>query len=262
MSSFRALVDSLRRDALAASSRIFEAGRARRPALGSYPDVASVLAAFADDRAESYPERDALTQALLTEHRESGQKLWATMLVAAYYPMLSRLRHRLVCDAVPKAELNQVVLTAFLTAAAELPPREQADRVAMRLRQRTERQVFAFLRKEREQQRPDPLLEELAMHREDMIRAKDSESLDDRRFDLARLLERAAELGIPKDRLELVAATVLRRELLRNYVERIGPDDELERERMYQRLKRQRTRVLQQLENMFSESPIPLASGF
>ena len=56
--------------------------------------------------------------------------------------------------------------------------------------------------------------------------------------------------------------TVLRRELLRSYVERVAPDDDLERERMYQRLKRQRTRVLRRLRSLLGQSPMLLASGF
>jgi hypothetical protein len=56
---------------------------------------------------------------------------------------------------------------------------------------------------------------------------------------------------------------VLRRELLRSYVDRVGPDDDLERERMYQRLKRQRTRLLWRLQTMLTEvPPALLASGF
>jgi hypothetical protein len=88
------------------------------------------------------------------------------------------------------------------------------------------------------------------------------ETTDEELFDLALLLERAADEGIPQSSLEVVAATVLRRELLRSYVDRVAPDDELERERMYQRLKRQRTRVLRRLRTMLGQSPLLLASGF
>ena len=152
-SALRTVIERLRRDALAAPRRVFDESRARHAALAGHADVASVLAALADDREHTYPERDALTRALLSEHRTSGEALWASVLIVAYYPMLSRLRHRLVSDAVPRDELDQVVVTAFLATLGELPVDEHADRIAMRLRQRTERQVFAFLRKEREQQR-------------------------------------------------------------------------------------------------------------
>jgi len=75
-------------------------------------------------------------------------------------------------------------------------------------------------------------------------------------------LKRAAEEGIAQSSLEVVAATVLGREQLRSYVDRIGPSNALERERMYQRLKRQRTRVLRRLRRLLGQSPMRLASGF
>lgn len=261
-SALRTVIERLRRDALAAPRRVFDESRTRNAALAGHADVASVLAALADDREHTYPERDALTRALLSEHRATGEALWASVLLVAYYPMLSRLRHRLVSDAVPRDELDQVVVTAFLAALGELPIHEQADRVAMRLRQRTERQVFAFLRKEREQQHPSADPDDLAMFGTESINARRLETTDEELFDLALLLERAAEEGIPQSSLEVVAATVLRRELLRSYVDRVAPDDDLERERMYQRLKRQRTRVLRRLRTMLGQSPLLLASGF
>ncbi|GAB4214804.1 MAG: hypothetical protein OHK0013_39780 [Sandaracinaceae bacterium] len=261
-SALRTVVERLRREALAAPRRSFDAGRARQPALAPHEDVASVLTALADDREHTYPERDALTRALLAEHRESGDTLWASMLLVAYYPMLSRLRHRLVPGSVPRDELDQVVFTAFLAALGELPVDEHADRIAMRLRQRTERQVFAFLRKEREHQHPSADPDELAVFGTESIEARRLPTTDEELFDLALLLERAAEQGIPRASLEVVAATVLRRELLRSYVDRVAPDDDLERERMYQRLKRQRTRVLRRLRALLGPSPVRLASGF
>lgn len=260
--TLRSVIEQLRRHALAAPGRVFDDGRARQPTLAVHADVVSVLAALSDDREHTYPERDALTRALLAEHQASNESLWATVLLVAYYPMLSRLRHRLVSDAVPRNELDQVVVTAFLAALGELPVHEHADRVAMRLRQRTERQVFAFLRKEREQQHPSTDVDELAMFGTESINARRLETTDEALFDLALLLERAAEEGIPQSGLEVVAATVLRRELLRSYVDRVAPGDDLERERMYQRLKRQRTRVLRRLRTLLVQSPTLLASGF
>jgi hypothetical protein len=69
------------------------------------------------------------------------------MVLVAYYPMLSRLRRRLV-SGLPYEELDQIVVTAFLAAIRALSEREHRDRLTMRLRQRTEDQVFGLLRKE------------------------------------------------------------------------------------------------------------------
>ncbi|MBK6845585.1 MAG: hypothetical protein IPG88_25475 [Gemmatimonadetes bacterium] len=80
---------------------------------------------------------------------------------------------------MPRDELDQVVVTAFLAALGELPVDEHADRIAMRLRQRTERQVFSFLRKEREQQHPSADPDELAMFGTESINARRLETTDE-----------------------------------------------------------------------------------
>lgn len=260
--ALRTVIERLRREVLAAPRRSFDIGRARHPALAPHEGVASVLAALADDREHTYPDRDALTRTLLAEHRESGDALWASMLLVAYYPMLSRLRHRLVCDTVPRDELDQVVVTAFLGAISELSLLDHADRIALRLRQRTERQVFAFLRKEREQQHPSATSDELATLGAEITETGRTATTDEALLDVTLLLERAAHEGLSKAGIEVIEATVLRRERLRSYVERVAPDDDVERERMYQRLKRQRTRALRRVRALLARTPTQLASGF
>lgn len=259
--TLRTLIERLRQEVLTSPQRTFEDARTRRPVLAPHSDVASVLRALADDRESTYPARDALTRALLTESCESGKTLWASMLLVAYYPMLSRLRRRLFSDSVPRDELDQTVVTAFLAALKEMSVHEYEDRVAMRLRQRTERHVFAVLRKEREQQHSSADDEELVRHGEEAAQPRRHERTEEEMFELSRLLERAAAEGFPASGLEVVAATVLGRVQLREYVERLAPGDEVERERMYQRLKRQRSRVLRRL-RLLGESPARLASGF
>lgn len=255
MSSFRAIVHQLRENALAAPSRYFEEARSRQAALEAFDNIAAVFKAFADDRAESYPEREALTRALLLESRASDDALWVSILLVAYYPMLSRLRHRLVSNHLARDELDQLVLAAFVEVLRDVPLDEDTDRLAMRLRQGTQRLVFAALRKEHEEQH-FPLMPDEAVS----LRAEDPfSSTHERgqsRLDLAMLLKIALEAGIPQNNLELISATMLRRELLRSYVERIGPADHRERERLYQRLKRQRTRTLMRLRLLLADSPL------
>ncbi len=257
-SELRVVIERLRHAVRTSARRTFDEARSRRPALAEHADMASVLDALASEEEHSYPEREALMQALAAEHRETGRSLWSSALLVAFYPMLSRLRHRLVSDAVPSDELDQVVLTAFLAALSGLTPHEMSDRIAMRLRQRTQRQVFAVLRREREQTHRESEVDEVFTP--DMEESAHGRT-EDELYDLALLLERAADEGIPRSSLEVVAATVLKRELLRSYVERIAPNDELERERMYQRLKRQRSRVMRKLRDL-AKSPAPLPSGF
>ncbi|WP_342379466.1 hypothetical protein NVS55_08340 [Myxococcus stipitatus] len=261
-SALRTVIERLRREALVAPRRVFEAGRMRQAALEAHPDVASVLLALDDDAESTYPAREAITRALIGEHRASSAALWASMLLVAFSPMLVRLRNRLVSDTVPGDELDQLVVTSFLAALTELPLSERTDRVAMRLRQRTERQVFAFLRKERDHRHPSLDVEAVAEADPEALAPRRA-STDEKLYDLVLLLQRAVEEGISPSGLDVVEATVLRRELLRSYVERLGPDDDLERERMYQRLKRQRSRALRRLKTLFgASSPLLLASGF
>jgi hypothetical protein len=240
--TLRALIEKLRRDVVVAPPYVFQAGRERQNALGAYTDPASVLAALAVEDDASYPERERLLQALVLEHQAKSHALWASMLIVAFYPMLSRLRGRILSDALTSDELDQVVITSFLTALSRLTTRQVADRVPLRLRQRTTRQVFKFLRREREHQ-----LEPLET--EDLVDVPE-EPTGGLWDDVATLLQRAHEMGISASSLDVLRETVLRREHLRAYVERIGPEEGQERERMYQRLKRQRSRAMQRLRSM------------
>jgi hypothetical protein len=262
-SALRNDIERLRRDVLSATHRhAFEAGGTRESALASHPDVASLLAMLDDEAEGTYPERERLTKAIIAEHRESGAALWASILLGAFKPMLVRLRNRLVSDTVPCDELDQLVVTAFLGALAELPITESTDRVAMRLRQRTERQVFAFLRKEREHRHPGIDVEELEHLDPDALAPRRART-DEELYDLALLIQRAVQEGISTSGLDVVEATVLRREVLRAYVERLEPVDEVARERLYQRLKRQRSRAMRRLKALLTNaSPMLLAGGF
>ena len=257
MSDVKKLTERLRGEVRSArSSAIFRAAVERQPSFSAFEDVAALLAALADTRDSTYPERDALTRALLAEHASSKASLWSSILVIAYYPMLSRLRHRIIGDAISPDDLDQLVLIAFMTAVNELSACPPPDRTAMRLRQRTERQVFAAIRRERAEQH-------LPLDLDDLVPSPDAEQLglqdnvaehDRVAFAAAELVERAART-VSAGGLNLVVATLLQREPLRAYVSRCFPIEDARRERAYQRLKRQRTRALQRLRAMASESP-------
>ena len=258
-SALRNDVERLRRDAVSSRHRhAFELGRARHPELATHVDAASVLAMLDDDAEGTYAAREALTTAIVLEHRRSRAAVWASLLLGAFKPMLVRLRGRLVSDTVPGDELDQLVVTAFLAALTDVP---LSDRLAMRLRQRTERQVFAFLRKEREQRHPAIDVEGLEGLDPDAV-APQRVRTDEELYDLALLIQRAVQEGVSTSGLDVVEATVLRRELLRAYVERLEPDDDVARERLYQRLKRQRSRAMRRLKTLLAASPLLLASGF
>ena len=254
-SALRTTIERLRRDVLSSPRRAFADARARQPALVGHEGVASVLEALADDKEHTYPDREALTRALVAEHLGTGDSLWGSVLLVAYFPMLSRLRNRLVPGNLQGDELDQVVVTAFLAALSELQAHERTDRIAMRLRQRTERQVFAHLRKERGESAAVVDDEELAMACLEARAEQRADSSEDELFDLSLLLDRASKEGVSPGALEVVSATVLKSEPLREYTERVGPRGAAEHERTYQRLKRQRSRTLQRLRALLDASP-------
>jgi hypothetical protein len=255
MSTLKLLIERLRRQVLTTPGSVFERGREELPVLAAYEDVEAVLLALSDEREATYPARDALSRALLTMHRHDKAHLWSSVLAVAYFPMLSRLRHRIVGDAVPREELDQLVFTAFWSTLAELPVHGRgSDRLPMRLRQRTQRLVFQTLRREREHQHPslDDDSQQL-QEKETAASVRDARAASEARIDLAILLEKAAADGVPRASLEVLAATVLQHELLRSYVSRTEPGDGVEQERLYQRLKRQRSRVLGRLRGLAVE---------
>lgn len=265
MSSLRGMVDQLRREALSSQHLVaFAAARAQQPALACHQDMASVLEALADEREDTYPQREALAQALLAEHRAGAGPLWTQALVAAFYPMLSRLRHRLVASSLSREDLDQLVLTAFLSALEQVPLNDRKARTALRLRQRTERLVFRTLRRERAEQQLAAAADELAADAAELglLEPSVEEPPEEERETLPVLLAQLPDGALSARGREVLVATVLRRERLRDYVHRTVAGDEQTRERAYQRLKRQRTRALQRLRTLFSASPLAQASGF
>jgi hypothetical protein len=216
--------------------------------------MAAVLAVMGNEAEAMYPVREALTAAMLAEHQGTGDSLWSSALLLAYYPMLNRLRGRLVSARTLRVDLDQVVVTAFLSAVKEVPL--HLNRLPMRLRQRTERAVFSFLRKEWAEHKPAAGGAELAEFGSESIMQRRLPPMDEFMLDLSLLLERALRQGFALDELELIERTVLRGELLRTYVERVVPDDEEERRRTYQRLKRRRSRTIKRLRELLNVSPL------
>ncbi|WP_041791842.1 hypothetical protein [Stigmatella aurantiaca] len=231
---------------------VFAAARTRRPAFARHATLESVLAAMADAREETYPEREALTRALVAEMQASSSPAWTAGLAAAYAPMLRRLRRRLLGSAVPREDLDQLVLATFLSVARAFPLSRWGDWTAVRLRQQTAREVFRHLRKERAEQHETYTQAQLAEWLPDTRHATPVES--PRRPSVRRsfvkrdaVLVHLARGTLPHSDVEVLMATVVRREKLRAYASRLVEGDADETERTYQRLKRQRTRLMQRL---------------
>ena len=250
---FGHLLSLLRVEALSPRHQsVYVAARTRWPALARHATLESVLVALADAREETYPEREVLTRALVAEMQASSSPAWTATLVSAYAPMLRRLRRRLLGNAVPREDLDQLVLATFLSVARAFPLSRWSDWTAARLRQQTAREVFRVLRKERAEQHDTYSQEQLAEWLPDARRTTPAES--PRRPSLRHsfmrrdaVLVHLAKASLPRSDVEVLMATVVRREKLRVYASRLVEGDTAEVERVYQRLKRQRTRLMQRL---------------
>jgi hypothetical protein len=142
----RGIIRSLRAELVSPRyARDFEAARRRHNALAGYHTITSVLRVLHDENPSAYPERDALTRALLFEQQHAPSPFWSSALLTAYYPMLSRLRFRIIGDTVLKADLDQAVITSFLNAVSSVSLTDGTDRIAMRLKSQTQTLFLRFV---------------------------------------------------------------------------------------------------------------------
>lgn len=263
----RALKTELRAEA---SMKLFDESKQRYPALAEHETPLSVLAVLGDESERRWAEREALTRALITEEQQRPHPLWAALLLAAYYPMLSRLRHRIYGDDLDPEDFDQLVVSTFLEVVRAFPLGERRDRTCMHLRQMTQRRVFRHLREEHAARvliAPDdisdmpPFAPEAwpGVPRPKRRRKARTEPVDDREA-VELLTSRAACLG--QDQLDLVITTIVRGERLRVYVNRTYSDrDPDERDRIYQRLKRQRSRTLARLRGLLADLRCPRSAA-
>ena len=252
---FRRLVDSVRADALRTPQRVFEGGRTRHPTLIGYADAADVLETLKDDRKHTYPQREALSQALLAEYRKTGEHLWANLLIVGFYPALSHLRHRLICDSVDDTELDQLVIVSFFEALRSLKDHECRDRVAMRLTQYAKRRVFAELKAEREQAHAHRDIDATHLVEVETKRQQRRNVIQSMEFQLGEVLRLARKRGMSRDAADVFVTSLFERQL-RDMADEEGAGDSDKAERAYQRLKRQRSRALRKVIELV-DSPSP-----
>lgn len=260
---FRELFDGLRRqlDAAPASS-VLAAARERQPMLRDASSVEELLARMADEHVHEWIEREALTRAFIAEHqRDAGNGFWSALLLLAYFPMLSHLRFRLRSETLDSQDLDSVVITSFLEVVTGLDLEVVQDRTAMQLRQRTQRKVFHVLGRTSAEHRHIALATDFST---DLVVQAPSEPLHlsevvDSEQTVAQLLDVAGQ-QLPPEQLEILVATVLQKERLRTYAGRYTAKGETA-ERVYQRLKRRRTRAMDRLRSLISRSRQVAGSG-
>jgi hypothetical protein len=132
-----------------AAVECFRSARLRQVALIDHPDPASLHQALAGAEPEIRSERLALVRALIGEYQQTGNSLWAGLLLVAFVPMLTRLRGKFRDPGFSAQDLDQIVVTAFLEVAVRIVP---ADRwLLMNLHRRTAAAVLQVVQREREQ---------------------------------------------------------------------------------------------------------------
>lgn len=247
-------------------ARSFVAAREREAVLGAFEDVASVLTVLSDESERRYAEREALTRALVREHQRAPSAFWGSVLLVAYAPMLLRLRGRICGDAFSGDDLDQMVLAAFLEVVASFALDRKPTRIAMFLRQDTQRAIFRRLRTEQSLQKRLAQLAERALHDDDFelfaTEPASDELDDDERKELTALLEGLGAGVVAHGKLEPLIATRLHGETLRAYVQRLHPElGAHELEAAYQRIKRERLRTAAKLRPALDDAAARAPSG-
>jgi hypothetical protein len=251
---------------------VFLKARAHSFELVRHKTVGSALAVLEDTTPERYAEREELTRALISELQRAPHPLWNTLLQLAYFPMLFRLRCRILGETVTGHEVDQVVVTSFLDVLHSLPIESGRDRLCMHLRQNTQRLVFGRLQKE--QRVHDSFFlrnhEDIAWLAENHYEPEGDETPDqdwrclwpvtsptasaplesDERAELVAFIQQFRHI-LSDDELELVIATIAHGEKLTVYARCLSrgksPADE---KRVYQRIKRRHSRARAKLRDV------------
>ena len=259
---------------------LFKEAKRRHPELEGHETPMSVLALLSAMSSERWEKKDALIRAVLAEQQERPHQFWNALLVVAFYPMLSRLRNRIIGEILTYDDLDQIVLSSFLEVVRAFPLDQRTDRTCMYLRQMTQRRVFRRLKREQREHEAVCAVKaaKLEQLEEELVDIADPETLAQRRHlrwpetrppkdedrgareqerMIAFLVERVGG-EIDDDRLDLVIATQVRGEMLSRHVARLYPDlSPEERRRVYQRIKRRHSRALAKLRELLADATCP-----
>jgi hypothetical protein len=260
--------------------QLFQKAKSHHAALAKHETAMSMLTLLASNARRHWEEKDQLVAVLLKESQHSVHPYWKALLTVAFYPMLSHLRGRITGNALPRDDLDQLVLTSFLEVIAIFPLDSKRDRICMYLRQMTQRRVFQKLHFEQTSQ--------------DVVRAADCKELERREVELANDIGKRAIDGeqhlrwpdttsqkswppsekeqsqlitflltnvsndIEGDRLALVIATNIQGQKLSELVRRSYPDlSSGDSKKTYQRIKRRHSRTLVKLRELLIDVYCP-----
>lgn len=248
MNRFKRIRTAIARDLRSSkTASLFEVARQSNPVLEPYPSIAAVLTAMDDDSQKSYVQREALTRALIKEHQAHRGPPWASMLLVAYYPMMSRVRAEAHRNAFDRDDLDQLVITFFLDAIRWFPLSRIPDKTAMRLKNMTRDRVIREITRERRKRRESIALVDVALMSDGFNPFAESVSAESE-LDLKLMAADLRELvagRVEEKNIDLVVSTLVYGERLRDYIRRTRClTTETQLNRTYQRLKKRRTRAL------------------
>ena len=243
-------------------ARLFEMAKKEHPVLKDHAKVEEMLAMLDRDDPNDYPAKEAIIRVILTQHREGHDSFWSSLLIVVFGRMLCRLRGRVQPDDFDSDELDQMVLVSFLTAIKRVHLGND-HRLCMYIRQMTGRRFFNWLLEECQRRELVAFIEPVALSQNapsawpvpGMIKRTRARRLKHDAGEVEEMIDllkaRVGNAVDPK-KLELVIATAIQGEKLRNYVRRLhGNSDQAALERTYQRVKKQRNRTIAQLREVF-----------
>ena len=238
-----------RREAMAAWVR----AAPDHPGLAEFGSLEDVLVLLGEPVATSLARREKLTRLALGLYRATRDTLWSTLLLVAFYPMLSRIRRGTYDERDDQPEVNQLAIAAFLEAIATVDPTAPPDECAQALRRLTLAGLSARLRSDRWWRRRT---QELTTAVEtDLAERAEPDDDDDAETDrnpheVAAFARRAGPRWLRNKDVELLLEPLNEPGSIRSRVFEAHPD-RAEAERAYQRVKKRRSRALGKLRVLF-----------
>lgn len=233
----------------------FAEARRRIPALSAFQSPAEVVAELERDGRGLAPVREPLIWALILEQRTCPHPVWAAVLCLIFAPMLRVLRGSIRPRRLTADELNQLIITTFLFLVVSPAAVPSSDHVSFHLRRLTRGAVFDILRRLQKEQQGTVTVapDDLAFLARgagpcDVFCPPRGASAAEEADALVELLHDALGDGPRPAHLDLVIDTTIRGEPLGDYVRRHHPvAPERDYLRIYERLKRRRTRAANRL---------------
>jgi len=232
------------------SAAVLHGAGARHVDLSAYPSVPAALAAMANPDTTTYPDKESITRAAISECQKYPHNFWVSFLLLAFLPMLRRIRYRVRPTVISADDLDQSVIDSFLCAVRDFPLDLYPTHTCLQLRRATQRAVFSAVNMEIKMANSaveyrDEIYSETCSDSTPLgDRIPATLSADDREDASHTLRKRLSRYMMPNPALDLVAESARTPRRLRALVQAaLWDQDEEVRERTYQRVKKARNRL-------------------